>query len=153
MSESSAFESGVVTRPPSATVVDLATVMSHSAIGCVIIVDEEQRPVGVVTDRDLCLRVVARGLDPQKACAQDVMSTPVYTARSDEHLKAVVAHMRERRIRRVPVVQDDRLVGIITMDDVLVWLSHQLDDLGRGMEEVISTARSRRHPLGRLFGH
>jgi CBS domain-containing protein len=66
----------------------------------------------------------------------------------------VVAHMRDHGIRRVPVVQQDgRLVGIITMDDALVWLSRQLDDLGRNIEEVISTARSRRHPLGRLFGH
>lgn len=153
MSESTTYESGVVTRPVSASVVDLATAMSHSAIGCVVVVDEGQHPVGIVTDRDLCCRVVARGLDPATASAKDVMSTPVHTAGAGEHLRGVVAHMRNHGIRRVPVVQDGSLVGIITMDDALVWLARQLDELGRNIEEVISAARSRRHPLGRLFGH
>lgn len=153
MSDPSTYESGVVTRPASASVGDVATVMADSAIGCVIVVDDDHQPIGIVTDRDLCCRVVSRGLDPASARAEDVMSKPVHTARAEDRLQDIVAHMREHGIRRLPVVREGRLVGIITMDDALVWLSRQLDDLGRAIEETILSARAKRHPLGRLFGH
>lgn len=153
MADAPAYESGVVTRPASTPVGELATVMADSAIGCVIVVDDEQRPIGIVTDRDLCCRVVARGFDPASTRAEDVMSKPILTAQPEDHLEVIVAHMREHGIRRLPVVGGGRLVGIITMDDALVWLTRQLDDLGRAIEETILSARARRHPLGRLFGH
>lgn len=116
----------VVTSRASAPVVELADLMDRHSVGCVVVVDDEQRPIGVVTDRDLVRRVIAADRDPEKTPASEIMSGDVCCAGDDEPLSKVLEHMRERSIRRVPVVDAGRVVGIASLDDVLIALSADL---------------------------
>lgn len=140
------YESNVVTATPDTPVRELARRMSAHAVGSIVIVDANQAPVGIVTDRDLCCRVIGRPNDLDATRASAVMSTPLECARSDEPLEAVVERMRKRGVRRLPVLRDGRLSGIVSLDDVLVWVSRQLEDLSRGTRsEIVRAVARARH--------
>jgi CBS domain-containing protein len=125
---------GIETAGPSASVEALALRLEEANIGSIVI-EEEMMPVGIVTDRDLALRVVARGDDPKTTTAADVMTPDPVTITIDAGLLDVTRLMREHGVRRVPVVDDnDKLVGIITLDDVMSLLTRELDDLGDVIE-------------------
>jgi len=125
---------GVETAGPSATAEALAMRLEEANIGSIII-EEEMEPVGVVTDRDLALRVVARDGDPATLTASDVMTETPVTIDVEAGLLDVTRLMREHAVRRLPVVgEDGRLVGIITLDDVLRLLAWEIDNLGGVIE-------------------
>jgi len=136
------YASAVATAPENASVCQLADLMVHYAIGSVVIVDAERRPVGIVTDRDLCTRVIARGLDPEKTTASEVASKPAQVARVDEPLEAVAARMRDAGMRRVPIVDEgEKLVGLVTLDDLVVALGRELESIGGTAKAEIEMAR------------
>jgi CBS domain-containing protein len=112
-----------------ATVRALADLMTHYAVGCVVIRDDERRPLGIVTDRDLACRVLARGLDPATTTAAEIASKPVHCATTENSLEEVIARMREAGVRRMPVVRDDVLVGLVTLDDLVVQLTREMASL------------------------
>ncbi|QSX78210.1 CBS domain-containing protein [Agrilutibacter solisilvae] len=98
---------------------DVARMMVDNDCGQIPVVDEAQRPIGVVTDRDIATRVVAQGRDANTACASDAMSTPVRTVNLQTSLKDVVCAMEADQIRRVPVVDmDGKLAGIVSIADI-----------------------------------
>jgi len=126
----------VVTATPEDTVRELADCMDDNEVGSLIIEDDD-RPVGIVTDRDLTIRVLSEGLDPQETTAADIMTDTPFCIRYDEPVYDLTEMMSERGIRRVPVVgEDDELVGIITLDDAL----RHLVDMGSNMAAVIGVA-------------
>ncbi len=100
-----------------------ALLMKNLDVGAIPIIDNEEarRPVGIVTDRDLCVGVIAKGVDPTTARLQDHMTTEPVCCRPDDDLEAVSRTMQERQIRRVPVV-DARgaCCGIVAMADLAV---------------------------------
>ena len=105
------------TCKPTATVVDVAKLMAREDVGPIPVVDGD-RLVGIVTDRDLVLRVIADGRDPQQTSVGDVISKDVVTVSPDDDLEQVLKVMSAKQVRRVPVVEQDRLVGIIAQADV-----------------------------------
>lgn len=112
-----------------------AALMRQYHVGDVVVVEERQEkriPVGILTDRDLVVKVVARGLDPDHLRVGDVMSAGVETVAETAEILPTIEKMRDEAIRRLPVV-DDRgaLVGIVTMDDMIDLLAEMLDDLSR----------------------
>jgi CBS domain-containing protein len=112
-----------------------AQLMRKHHVGALVVVDaaEQTRPVGIVTDRDLVLGLMAEGLDPALFTVGDIMSTDLVVARPEMDALDAVALMRERRLHRIIVVDDaGRLVGIATVDDVLAVLAQGLLDLSRG---------------------
>lgn len=125
---------GIETAGPSATAEALAMRLEEANIGSIII-EEEMEPVGVVTDRDLALRVVARDGDPAALTASDIMSETPVTVDVESGLLDVTQVMRQNAVRRLPVVDaDGKLVGIITLDDVLRLLAWEMDNLGGVVE-------------------
>ena len=101
--------------------------MEDKNVGSVIITRDE-RPIGIITDRDLVLRVTAREKDPQRTCAQDIMTREPFVVSDEAGIFDVIECARDRKIRRVPVVDaDERLVGIIAMDDVVSLLSEEMN--------------------------
>jgi CBS domain-containing protein len=109
----------VVTSSPDESVQDVAALMRDRNVGSVVLVDESGRPVGMVTDRDLAIGPLAEGADlafPAKECA----TAPVVTGESDMDLDEAAALMVTHRIRRLPVIEDEELVGIVTLDDIAV---------------------------------
>jgi len=115
------------------SVTEAAVIMREYHVGDVVIVREEygkQVPVGILTDRDIALGIVANGTDPDSVCVGEAMSSELTTVTEDDDLMHVIEVMRENGIRRVPVTDSEQtLVGILTVDDVLDLLSEVLIDL------------------------
>jgi CBS domain-containing protein len=110
----------VVHVAPHATVAQALRAMIDHDIGAIVVVEGETA-VGIFTERDLSRRILD---DPDLLSREvsEVMSTPVTTVGSDDHAALVAKVMSERKVRRVPVVEDDRLVGIVTERDLLHWV-------------------------------
>jgi CBS domain-containing protein len=102
------------------TVREVARLMRDNDCGEIPVVDAQGKPIGVVTDRDICLRVVAHGGDGSTTAA-DAMSAPVRTVQADSSLRDCVTLMENARIRRVPVVDGDgKLTGIVALADIVL---------------------------------
>ena len=111
----------VVVGTPERSVYEMAQLMKTEDIGPVLIVDNEQSKtlVGIVTDRDLVLKGIAEGRDPQTTRGGDVMSKKLVTCYADEDVEAAMKSMAQFQLRRIPVVEENmRLVGIISQADI-----------------------------------
>ena len=109
----------VVTAPASAPVREVAELMRERNVGSVVLVDDAGAPAGIVTDRDLAVSVLADGRDPGDRAA-DHASAPVVTGAVDMEVEAAAELMVAHRIRRLPVLDGERLTGIATLDDLVV---------------------------------
>jgi CBS domain-containing protein len=112
-----------------------AQLMREKHVGALAVVDErngDRIPVGIVTDRDIVIAVVAKGLDADALLVGEVMSTDLVTVRESDGVSECIARMRAKGVRRVPVV-DARgaLVGIVSADDFLDLLAEELSGLAR----------------------
>jgi CBS domain-containing protein len=116
-------------------IVEIARLMRRHHVGSVIICEEmhgHNRPVGIVTDRDLVVEVMATSVDEAGVSAGDIMSYELLTAREQDGLWEVMQRMRARGVRRVPVVdKDGGLLGILTADDIIELLAGELGDFAQ----------------------
>ena len=108
-----------VTVEDSSTVFDAARAMRDEDIGVVIVVNHGSIR-GVLTDRDVVVRAVAEGRDPKSIKVGEIVSEDVATVTPDEPVDKVVSLMREKAIRRVPVVDGGRPVGVVSLGDLAV---------------------------------
>jgi len=127
--------SDVVTAPADEPVHDLAATMQDEDVGSIVITDGE--PVGIVTDRDLTMQVLAEQADPDGLTAEDVMSDGLETIEHDAGFYEATELMSEHGVRRLPVTADDALEGIITADDLNELLAEEHQELA----EVIRAQR------------
>ena len=116
-----------------ATVVEAARIMRDQDTGIVPVV-ENDRLVGTVTDRDITVRVVAEGRDPESTMVREIASTDVVSVEPEQDLSQALRLMAEHQVRRLPVVENDRLVGIVAQADV----AREADDAQTGelVEEI-----------------
>jgi CBS domain-containing protein len=136
---SSLFTKEVVTVRPTETLARAAELMDEQKVGAVV-VTEQQRPVGILTDRDLAIAMGARGATRLDA-VQKVMTCPVTTMSQSEGIYRATQYMMENAQRRMPVVDDvGRLVGLVSLDDLLVLLSRELDNLAQGVQAELATS-------------
>jgi len=96
-----------------------AALMEKHGIGCVIVTDAQGRPIGIVTERDLVSRVMAKGLNGDEVTCREVMSSPLITIDPQAPLVSAMAKMARHKIRRLIVLEKGRLVGIVTDRDIL----------------------------------
>jgi CBS domain-containing protein len=115
----------VMTREPAScqpadSLVDVAQIMRTHDVGAVPVVDGSSRKlVGMITDRDIVIKAVASGQSCETATVRDVMSTDVVTCREDEDVQAAVRRMAERKVRRIPVIDSNGVLGgIIAQADI-----------------------------------
>lgn len=127
----------VKTIAPDETCEEAAALMRDENIGAVVVA-ENGRALGVVTDRDLVLRVMAAGEDPTRLRVRDVMSgEPVFLS-GGRTLDQLVSAMRDMGVRRVPVVDGNgHLEGLVSLDDLVVLLADQLGDLAQVVRKEI----------------
>jgi CBS domain-containing protein len=128
--------SDVVTADPETSVADLATTMDGESVGSIVITNGDA-PVGIVTDRDLTVRVLGGELDPAGQTAEDVMTGDLCTIERGAGFYEAANLMAENGIRRLPVCEGDSLVGIITSDD----LTELLADEQQKFAEVVRAQR------------
>jgi CBS domain-containing protein len=112
-----------------ATITEAAALMDQHGVGVLVVLDAS-RPVGIVTDRDLVVRGLARRVPPDGR-VDSVMTTGVVTLAADDDVRKVRSVLREHGFRRVPVVDGDRVVGMVSTDDLLVGLVYELADITR----------------------
>ncbi len=119
------------------SIVDTAKLMRQGHVGSVVVVEDGEgpvKPVGVVTDRDLVLEVLAAELDPETVTIGDLVSYELVTAREDDGLWETLQRMRIKGIRRMPVVDaQGGLAGIIAVDDLLEILAAELSEVTKVM--------------------
>ena len=130
------------------SVTEAAQLMREHHVGCLVVTDEalgSRVPVGLLTDRDIVLAVVAKGVDAQTLRVEDVMSTDPATAREGDSLLDTLAVMRRAGVRRLPVTDaQGRLQGLLTLDDVIETVGEEMSVL----VQVLVSAR-RREPQKR----
>lgn len=125
----------VVTCAADQKVVELARLMRDQHVTDVIVIEQREgktMPLGIVTFRDLVVRVLAAGVDPQSCCVREVMSAGLETVLDSELIYDAIGHMRTKRVRRLPVVDARRaLIGVLTADDVADFLASELVEVAR----------------------
>lgn len=122
---------------PGATVIEAVNVMNDHHVGSVLVI-EHDRPVGIFSERDVLVRVVAAHRDPAQTLVRDVMTTRLYTASPDESLLDVMGLMTARRCRHVPVMQDGALIGLVSIGDLTKATQHNLRHEVRELASYIS---------------
>ena len=124
--------------------VEAARLMREHHVGSLVVVGErlrsEKLPIGMITDRDIVVAAVAKEVDPHTLTVGDVMSPDALVARERDGIPDVLRMMREKGVRRVPVVSDKGvLIGILSIDDVLELVAEEMD----GFVATMRSERSR----------
>ena len=126
----------VVAVRPEDTVDTVAQKMRDGHVGAVVVADEERRPLGIITDRDIVCRVAAEHRAPETLAARDVMTSPVVTGRSDGAIDEASIEMRRTGVRRLPLVDPaGHLTGMVSVDDLVVLLSAELGQAAQVVRE------------------
>lgn len=108
---------------PKATLQDVAQKMAECDCGEIPVLDQQKRVIGVITDRDICIRAVAKGRDMKQTSVDEIMSTPVYTVKPEDDIEEVCRQMEDHKIRRVPVVDaQGACCGIVAQADLVANL-------------------------------
>lgn len=121
---------------PETTALIVSQLMRKHHIGALVVVEAggKNKPIGIVTDRDLVLELMAEGLDPAVFTAGDIMSVDLVVASPSMDAMDAVQLMKTHRLRRLVMVDDaGQLVGIVTMEDVLELLTRELANLAGGL--------------------
>lgn len=127
---------GVYSVGPLSTVIDAVNTMNDHHVGSVLVC-EGGDPVGVFSERDVLVRVVAAHRDPRQTLVRDVMTTRLYTAAPDDTLLEVMRLMTDRRCRHVPVMEGERLVGLVSIGDLTKATQYNLRQEVRELSSYI----------------
>lgn len=141
----------LIVLKPSASLIEAARAIEQNRIGA-IVVQDQGRVVGIVTDRDLAVRALGRARDPNTTTLRDVMTPSPLTLSPADARADAIRLMQEHNIRRIPLVEDERIVGMITLDDLLLDQAAPLDELAAIVQAQIGEggpAESDRSPAQR----
>jgi CBS domain-containing protein len=118
--------------------------MHQRTVGSLIVVDDANRPVGIITDRDLVIRALADAKDVDLTPVNEVMPPDIVVATGDTPISSALRLMREGPFRRLPVVdREGMLVGLVTLDDVLMRYAREFSEVGSLIEaELPATSAS-----------
>lgn len=138
----------VVVISPDEPIQEAVSLMRQYNVGDIVVVvkrGDDSVPVGMLTDRDLVIEIMAKEISPESVTVGDVMSTTIVTAREDEDLVDVVHRMRDYGVRRMPIVNErNGLEGIISVDDVLALLAEQITGLAELVRKEIQHEHTQR---------
>jgi CBS domain-containing protein len=122
----------VDTAEPNESVAAAAQRMHQRAVGTLVVVNKASQVVGILTDRDLVSRVLAKGLSPMETAVREVMTVAPKTVTEETPIETALLIMRSGRFRRIPVVDEpNKLLGLVTLDDVLMLLAEEFTQIGR----------------------
>jgi len=108
--------------------------MESRCVGTLVVLDEHEHPIGIVTDRDIALRVVGQGRNPEETSVGDVMTRSLRTLPEGAPLEGALAAMQSEGVRRLPVVDEaGLLVGMVSLDDVVAQLAGELSHVAEVM--------------------
>jgi CBS domain-containing protein len=113
------MSSPVVTTSEGASANSVAKLMEENDLGCVIVTNKDGKPIGIITERDLVIRVLAKNLQPAAVKARDIMTAPLATIEPDATISDAARRMSRLDIRRLGVVYKGELVGVVSSKDIL----------------------------------
>ncbi len=120
---------------PDDSIATAAERMRQRSVGSLIVVNESKQPIGIITDRDLVIRAVADGKDVEVTPVIDVMTPDLVVATGDTPIISALRLMRDGPFRRLPVVDDKGvLIGLVTLDDILMIFARQIAEIGNLIE-------------------
>jgi len=126
----------VVAVSPDTPAVDVARIMGEKNVGSVVVISGDNRPAGILTDRDLAVRVMAQEKNPGEVRAEEVMTRDVITFQDSMGIYEAIRKMTDEGIRRMPVVDDaGKLIGIVTMDDIIRMLGEEMAIIAKNIEK------------------
>ena len=123
---------------PNTSIKECAKIMSDNHIGCVPVCNEQKEVVGIITDRDLLLRAVACDKDINTTKASDIMTCNVYCCSSDTDVKEAEKIMSTEKIRRIPIVDNNKIVGILTLGDISQASDINKNDVCTTLKDICS---------------
>ena len=130
----------VITASATTTVAEAARTMRAKNVGAVVVVDAG-RPIGILTDRDIAVEVVAQGKDPDATEVGALMRRKPVVIRGDQGILDAAKTFAKTGVRRLPVVaKDGRLVGVISMDDVLILLGNEMGHIASALSAELRRA-------------
>jgi CBS domain-containing protein len=130
--------------------ISAARTMREEHVGCLIVTEPMveqggERPIGILTDRDIVTAVIARDVDPRAVLVDDVMTREPLVVAAKNSVESALGKMRELGVRRVPVVDDlGRLMGILSLDDVFDYVAEQLATMAGSIRKELRVERALR---------
>ncbi len=137
---------GVEIAAPDSSLQEIATLMKNEDVGAIPIVEGNEL-AGIITDRDIVVRCIAAGKDPAQITAQDIVSEDLETVEPDDDVQEAARIMAERQVRRLPVVENGTLVGMVSIGDIAVKESEGA--AGQALEEISEGVRGSAEVLGK----
>ncbi len=116
------------------TLEEIANMMKSEDVGAIPVLDDDEKLAGIVTDRDIVVRAIAEGEDPAECTAEDILSEHLHTIQPDADLAEAIELMSQHQIRRLPVVEEDQVIGILSLGDVSV--KSQPEQAGEALEDI-----------------
>jgi len=148
------MSSPVITTEENATVNHVAELMEKHKLGCIIITGKDAKPLGIITERDLVERVLAKNIKPDNVKAKDVMTSPLMTIEPNETISEAARKMNRLNIRRLGVVYKGQLVGLLSSKDVLAIMPELLETIQeRAILESENRAQEAKEESSPLAGY
>lgn len=133
MAISQYMETKIISCLPSASIAEISKLMKTKNVGT-IIVSKNGKPQGLVTDRDIIIKVIASSKNIESTTAADIMSRPVITAKTSEGVYEVIGKMKKSKVRRIPIVdQSGKMMGIVSFGDLVGLLSDEFSSLSHAV--------------------
>jgi CBS domain-containing protein len=132
--------SDVVTAEPNATLGEVVRVLSARRIGAVVVTGADRRIVGILSERDVVRVLGEKGASVLDQPIAEVMTRKVTTCSLGDTIIELMARMTEGKFRHVPVVDQGRLAGIVSIGDVVKWRVHEMEDESAALRDYIQTA-------------
>jgi CBS domain-containing protein len=115
------------------------SMMAEQHIGCLIVLDQERKLTGIISERDYCRKVILMGRSSHGTRVSEIMTSSVTTVSPDQSLREAMALMTDQRIRHIPVVEDGAVVGLLSVGDVVKWVLAQQRQTIRDLRGRIAT--------------
>ena len=142
----------VITALGNQTVSDVTKQMRDKNVGSIVVVDSDKKPLGMVTDRDIAVKVVAEGKDAKSTLLKEIMSKQAFVLRQDQGIFETTKMMSEKGIRRLPVVdRGGKLAGIICLDDLIMMFGQEVGNIAGAIAYGTAWSERRKSPLTDRF--
>lgn len=118
------------------TIMDVAKLMAHHNIGCIPVTENGEKVLGVITDRDIVIEMANHSYDPFNTLATEVMSDNVYFVRPDVDVKFAFDLMKKQQVRRLPVLENGKILGMISLGDLAVSVTNNKEEISEALTEI-----------------
>ena len=130
---------GVITTGPATTVAEVADIIARERIGAVVVTEQDNQVVGIISERDIVNGLSKRGIGLLDLPISDVMTRDVFTCATTEDVNQLRREMTNRRARHIPIVEEGKLIGIISIGDIVKNRLDELESETQQMRDYIAT--------------